>query len=167
MANTTDQLTAMMNKYYAKTYTHNYIFGIAKGNDFFAIAFRDLSFADLLTLAKLDKPSHKHASRGTVARYKGCVTQTYKLGLEKGTITWVGTKASYTADAKEWQAKHPGCNMGDYFEYVISKMLGDSEWNGHNSDHGNVAGDLTIDGVPFQLKTNGGQWITETQYRNW
>jgi len=146
------------------SYTHNYLFNFVKDGKVYALWLDNMSVDEMLMLSSVVKPSSKNAARGATLAFKGRATAAYMLGQIRGRLECIGTKAAYEADYTAWH-KATGYNRGDYFEYVIANMHG-LQWTNHNSTRGDMAGDLVIDGVPWQLKANGGNFTTERHMRN-
>ena len=147
-----------------RAYTHNYVFGFTKDGYMWALWLNNMSVDEMLTLSTIVKPSKKNASRGLTLAFKGRATAAYMLGQSRGRLQCIGTVAAYESDYKVWH-NQTKLNRGDYFEYVIAR-LNNVYWDGHNSTRGDIAGDLIIDGIHWQLKTNGGNFINERQMRN-
>lgn len=160
-----DLKNTMANATHKHGFTHNYCFGVYNGVNVYAVWIRDITANEIAELAYVDRPAPEVAYKGVCLRFKGKQVAAYKLGLRRGTVECIGTKAAFKAAAKKWQAQHKGLTMGHFFEAYIASLNG-IKWS-YQQDDGRLAPDLTIDNVEWQLKFNGGNFITEDQMLRW
>lgn len=147
MMNTTI-FNKMVNFYNGRAYTHNYIFGFAyKGTVYAVKATSDV----LATVLKLDKASR---GAGYSLRFKpntGIKLMLMSLGAE------VVCSTDYFKEAVA-TCKY---NKGEVFEKMVTEMSGQT-WEKDNVPF-TEDGDLTVDGIAYQIKFEGASFITEKQ----
>lgn len=138
----------MVEFYNSKAYTHNYIFGFNyKGNVYMVKTTSKL----LAYVLKLDKASR---GKGYSLRFKPNNTIREMLLVEGAElICSVEMFKSLVADSKY--------NKGEIFERLVT------EWYGQEWEKDNVPftddGDLTVDGIAYQIKYEQATFITEAQ----
>ena len=138
----------MVEFYNSKAYTHNYIFGFNyKGNVYMVKTTSKL----LAYILKLDKASR---GKGYSLRFKPNNTIREMLLAEGAElICSVEMFKSLVADSKY--------NKGEIFERLVT------EWYGQEWEKDNVPftddGDLTVDGIAYQIKYEQATFITEAQ----
>ena len=134
--------------YNRNAYTHKYIFGYTnKGNVYFVQV--DGSMLDYLT--KLDKASR---GAGYSLRFKPDRTQkSLMLDLNPTLLCSVEYFNAMVETSKY--------NRGEVFEKMITELYG-QEWVKDNVPF-TEDGDLTVDGVAYQLKFEKATFITEGQ----
>lgn len=127
----------MIKKYNALAYTHNYIFGFAyKGNVYMVETKNDV----LPYILKLDR-----ASRGAGMALRFCPTNEQKLNLIAKGAKVVCSKVFF--DETVASLKY---NKGETFEKMVTEAYG-QEWTKDNVPF-TIDGDLTVDGVAYQIK---------------
>ena len=138
----------MVDFYNKASYTHNYIFGIAlKGNIYMVKTTSQL----LSYVLKLDKASR---GKGYSLRFKPN-NKVREMLLAEGAELICSTEMfnSLVASTKY--------NKGEVFERLIT------EWYGQEWEKDNVPftddGDLTVDGIAYQIKYEQATFITEAQ----
>ena len=127
----------MINAYNELAYTHNYIFGFTyKG-----VVYATTTDAKVLPyVLKLDR-----ASRGAGYALRFCPTNEQKIYLISKGATVVCSKAFF-----ESEVANSNYNKGEVFEKMITESYG-QEWSKDNIPF-TVDGDLTVDGVAYQIK---------------
>ena len=138
----------MVEFYNSKAYTHNYIFGFNyKGNVYMVKTTSKI----LAYVLKLDKASR---GKGYSLRFKPN-NKIREMLLAEGAelICSVEMFKSLVADSKY--------NKGEIFERLVT------EWYGQEWEKDNVPftedGDLTVDGIAYQIKYEQATFITEAQ----
>lgn len=138
----------MVKTYNDKAYTHEYIFGINyKGNIYMV-----KTTSQLLSLVlKLDKASR---GKGYSLRFKPN-NKVRELLLSQGAELICSTEI-FTKLANE--SKY---NKGEVFEKLVT------EWYGQKWEKDNIPftedGDLTVNGIAYQIKYEQATFLTETQ----
>lgn len=138
----------MVRTYNDKAYTHEYIFGINyKGNIYMV-----KTTSQLLTLVlKLDK-----ASRG-----KGYSLRFKPNNKIREMLLAEGAELICSAEMFGKLANESKYNKGEVFEKLVT------EWYGQKWEKDNIPftedGDLTVDGIAYQIKYEQATFLTETQ----
>lgn len=138
----------MVKTYNDKAYTHEYIFGINyKGNIYMV-----KTTSQLLTLVlKLDK-----ASRG-----KGYSLRFKPNNKIREMLLAEGAELICSAEMFSKLANESKYNKGEVFEKLVT------EWYGQKWEKDNIPftedGDLTVDGIAYQIKYEQATFLTETQ----
>ena len=138
----------MVNTYNSKAYTPNYIFGIDyKGN-----IYKDTVDHEILSLIlKLDKASR---GKGYSLRFKPN-NKIREMLLAKGAQLICSTEyfKKLTSESKY--------NKGEIFEKLVT------EWYGQTWEKDSIPftedGDLTVDGIAYQIKFEQATFLTEAQ----
>ena len=134
--------------YNSKAYTHNYIFGFNYKGNVYMVKTTNKVLAYVL---KLDKASR---GKGYSLRFKPN-NKIREMLLAEGAelICSVEMFKSLVADSKY--------NKGEIFERLVT------EWYGQEWEKDNVPftddGDLTVDGIAYQIKYEQATFITEAQ----
>ena len=138
----------MVKTYNDKAYTHEYIFGINyKGNIYMV-----KTTSQLLSLVlKLDKASR---GKGYSLRFKPN-NKVRELLLSEG-ATLICSAEMFSKLASE--SKY---NKGEVFEKLVTEWYG-QEWE-KDSIPFTEDGDLTVDGIAYQIKYEQATFLTETQ----
>ena len=138
----------MVEFYNSKAYTHNYIFGFNyKGNVYMVKTTSKI----LAYVLKLDKASR---GKGYSLRFKPNNTIREMLLAEGAElICSVEMFKSLVADSKY--------NKGEIFERLVTEWFG-QEWEKDNVPFTDD-GDLTVDGIAYQIKYEQATFITEAQ----
>lgn len=138
----------MVNTYNSKAYTHRYIFGINyKGNIYMVKTTSEL----LAYILKLDKASR---GKGYSLRFKPN-NKIREMLLAEGAelICSAEMFKDLTAESKY--------NKGEVFEKLVT------EWFGQTWEKDSVPftedGDLTVDGIAYQIKYEQATFLTEAQ----
>lgn len=138
----------MVNTYNSKAYTPNYIFGIDyKGNIYKVTVDHEI----LSLILKLDKASR---GKGYSLRFKPN-NKIRELLLAKGAQLICSTEyfKKLTSESKY--------NKGEIFEKLVT------EWYGQTWEKDSVPftedGDLTVDGIAYQIKFEQATFLTEAQ----
>lgn len=156
----------MSNAAYKHAFTHRYLFGIYNGKFVYAIYAEDLSADDIATLAYVDRPCDEHPERGLCLRFKGSQQETMRLAVKRRwRIECLENRVAFDQRKKRWLDENPKRNSGHFFEAYIASRNGQT-WK-YQQDDGRYAPDLWLDGMPYQLKFLGGNFITEQQMTNW
>ena len=136
----------MINRYNELSYTHNYIYGFYFQNMVYMVK----ATADLMPyILKLDK-----ASRGAGYSLRFCPTKVQKaLLLSKGAI------GLCSKDFFETSVKKSKYNKGEIFEKMITEFYG-QEWTKDNVPF-TEDGDLTVNGIAYQIKFEKGTFTNE------
>ena len=138
----------MVEFYNSKAYTHNYIFGFNYKGNVYMVKTTSKVLAYVL---KLDKASR---GKGYSLRFKPN-NKIREMLLAEGAelICSVEMFKSLVADSKY--------NKGEIFERLVT------EWYGQEWEKDNVPftddGDLTVDGIAYQIKYEQATFITEAQ----
>ena len=138
----------MVEFYNSKAYTHNYIFGFNYKGNVYMVKTTSKVLAYVL---KLDKASR---GKGYSLRFKPN-NKIREMLLADGAelICSVEMFKSLVADSKY--------NKGEIFERLVT------EWYGQEWEKDNVPftddGDLTVDGIAYQIKYEQATFITEAQ----
>lgn len=138
----------MVNFYNSNAYTHNYIFGFTLKGTVYAVKATSDVLAQILTLDK--------ASRGAgySLRFKpntGIKLMLMSMGAEPICST------EYFAEVKA-SDKY---NNGEVFEKMMTELAGQT-WEKDNVPF-TEDGDLTVDGIAYQIKFEKASFITEKQ----
>lgn len=134
--------------YNEKSFTHNYIFGFTyKGNVY---AVKTTSEA-LAYITKVDK-----ASRGAGLALRFKPNTSIKLMLMD-----MGAKAICSTEMFEEVLKSDRYNRGEVFEKMVTEMSGQT-WTKDNVPFTDD-GDLTVNGVAYQIKYEKATFINEAQ----
>lgn len=142
-------LKNMMIRFYnGKSYTHNYIFGFRfGGNVWFVIVTAEL----LPELLKLDK-----ASRGAGYALR------FKPNKEQKTLLMsYGAKVLCSEKYFDELTAESKYNKGEIFEKLVTELNG-QEWEKDNVPF-TEDGDLTVDGIAYQIKFEKASFINEKQ----
>lgn len=138
----------MVNTYNSKAYTPNYIFGIDyKGNIYKVTVDHEI----LSLILKLDKASR---GKGYSLRFKPN-NKIRELLLAKGAQLICSTEyfKKLTSESKY--------NKGEIFEKLVT------EWYGQTWEKDSIPftedGDLTVDGIAYQIKFEQATFLTEAQ----
>ena len=138
----------MINRYNEVAFTHNYIFGFNYKGNVYMVKTTSKVLAYVL---KLDKASR---GKGYSLRFKPN-NKIREMLLAEGAelICSVEMFKSLVADSKY--------NKGEIFERLVT------EWYGQEWEKDNVPftddGDLTVDGIAYQIKYEQATFITEAQ----
>ena len=143
MTNKTALFQMMINRYNELSFTHNYIFGFTYQGNVYAVT---TTYAILPYILKLDKASR---GQGYSIRFRPTKKQKTLL-LSKGAELICSYEFFAETVAK---SKY---NKGEIFE----KLLVGETWI-KNSVPFTKAGDITIDGVPYQIKYEGATFTNE------
>lgn len=127
----------MINRYNELSYTHNYIYGFYFQNMVYMVITDEKIMPFIL---KLDKASR---GAGYSLRFKPTVEQKALL-LSKG-ATPICSKKFF-----EETFSNSKYNRGEIFEKVVSEYYG-LEWKKDNIPFTD-GGDITVNGIPYQLK---------------
>ena len=138
----------MVKTYNDKAYTHEYIFGINyKGNIYMV-----KTTSQLLTLVlKLDK-----ASRG-----KGYSLRFKPNNKIREMLLAEGAELICSTEMFGKLANESKYNKGEVFEKLVTEWFG-QEWEKNNVPFTDD-GDLTVDGIAYQIKYEQATFITEAQ----
>ena len=137
----------LIDRYNAVAYTHEYIWGFEyKGNIYMSIT----DSSAMAYVCKLDK-----ASRGCGMALRFCPTTDQKLALLPNATLLCSKKYFEEAYAA---SKY---NRGEIFEKMVTEHFGQI-WVKDNVPF-TEDGDLTVDGVAYQLKFEKATFITEAQ----
>lgn len=143
----------MINEYHAASFTSEYIFGFAdRGNIWACYANAEI----LPYVLKLDKASSKNGGGYSVRFNPNKAT---KELLKSGKAFILCSEAEFNTvygDSKY--------NRGECFEMLIAKHFG-QEWQ-KDSVPFTDDGDITVDGIPYQLKYTKATFCTESSLRN-
>ena len=138
----------MVNTYNSKAYTHEYIFGIDyKGNIYMVKTTSQI----LSLILKLDKASR---GKGYSLRFKPN-NKIREMLLAKGAQLICSTEyfKKLTSESKY--------NKGEIFEKLVT------EWYGQTWEKDSIPftedGDLTVDGIAYQIKFEQATFLTEAQ----
>lgn len=139
----------MLLKFYVeKSYTHNYIFGFrAAGNIWFVLVTAEL----LPELLKLDKASR---GAGYALRFKPNKAQ-------KALLASYGAKVLCSEKFFDELASESKYNKGEIFEKLVTELAG-QVWEKDNVPFTDD-GDLTVDGIAYQIKFEKATFINEKQ----
>ena len=138
-------LESMINRYNELSYTHMYMLGFEfQGNIYMTIADSNI----LPYVLKLDK-----ASRGAGYALRFCPNKTQKVLLLP--------EAQLICSKKffEETVKNSKYNKGEIFEKIITEKFGQT-WVKDNIPY-TVDGDITIDGIAYQIKFQKATFLTE------
>lgn len=127
----------MINKYNALAYTHNYIFGFYYKGNVYAVKTTNEVLPYIL---KLDR-----ASRGAGMALRFCPTNEQKINLIAKGAKVVCSKVYF--DDMVATSEY---NKGEIFEKMETEAYG-QEWKKDNVPF-TIDGDLTVDGVAYQIK---------------
>jgi hypothetical protein len=138
----------MVEFYNTKAFTHNYIFGFNYKGNVYMVKTTSKVLAYVL---KLDKASR---GKGYSLRFKPNNTIREMLLAEGAElICSVEMFKSLVADSKY--------NKGEIFERLVTEWFG-QEWEKDNVPFTDD-GDLTVDGIAYQIKYEQATFITEAQ----
>ncbi len=147
MTNTT-LFSRMIQKYNEHSFTHNYIFGFEyKGNVYMV----DTTSEALPYILTLDKASR---GAGYSLRFKPTVEQRLYL------ISLGATVLCSSAYFKEVVASNK-YNNGENFEKLVTEYFGQT-WEKDTVPFWKD-GDITVDGIPYQVKFNKASFTSEKQ----
>lgn len=136
----------LINEYNRLAYTHEYIFGFAYKGIVYAIK----ADAEVLPyVLKLDK-----ASRGAGYSIRFCPTNAQKLYL-------IAKGAEVVCSEKYFleEVANSTYNKGEIFEKMETEKVGQT-WEKDNVPF-TIDGDLTVDGVAYQIKYQGATFTNE------
>ena len=136
----------LINEYNRLAYTHNYIFGFEYKGVVYAVTTTNEILPYIL---KLDKASR---GAGLALRFKPTNAQKMLL-IAKGAIV-VGTAEWFKAEVES-----NNYNIGENFERIITERNGQT-WK-KDSVPFTIDGDLTVDGVAYQIKYQGATFTNE------
>lgn len=141
-------LKEMVRFYNRHAFTHNYIFGINfHGNIFMVETSSDI----LCQVLKLDKASR---GNGYALRFKPNNKVRELLMTEKATFLCSAEMFRDLCDESKY-------NKGEVFEKLVTEYYG-QEWE-KDSVPFTDDGDLTVDGVAYQIKYESASFINEKQ----
>lgn len=136
----------MISRYNELSYTHNYIYGFYFQNMVYMVE----ATAEIMPyILKLDR-----ASRGQGYSLRFCPTGTQKIFLLTKGAKILCSKTFFETTVKE--SKY---NKGEIFEKMVTEFY-NQEWTKDNvpfTDNG----DLTIDGIAYQIKFEKATFINE------
>ena len=136
----------MINRYNELSYTHNYIYGFYFQNVVYMVE----ATADLMPyILKLDK-----ASRGAGYSLRFCPNRNQKAFLL--------SKGAYPLCSKDFfetSVRESKYNKGEVFEKMVTEYFG-QVWEKDNIPFIDD-GDLTINGIAYQIKFEKGTFINE------
>ena len=141
----------MIKFYNSKAYTHKYIFGFVYNRKvYFVHATADI----LCQVLKLDK-----ASRG----------QGYSIRFRpnkaiKELLMSMGAQVLCSEDYFKGLCSMSKYNKGDCFEMLVTEYYG-QRWETRNSIPFTDDGDLTVDGIAYQIKYQDATFINEGQIK--
>lgn len=146
--NKTAMMNAMIEKYDEKSFTHNYIFGIAVHGIVYAIKATAEILPFILTV--------DCASRGNgfSLRFKPTKEQ-------KELLLTKGAKAICSARFFDAEVAASKYNRGEIFEKMVTESFG-QEWKKDNVPFTND-GDITVNGIAYQIKYEKATFATEKQ----
>jgi hypothetical protein len=136
----------LLTEYNNLAYTHNYILGFELKGVVYAV---NVTAEILPLVTKLDKASR---GAGYALRFKPTIAQ--KLMLV--------AKGAYILGSAEWfkqEVASNNYNIGENFERIITERAGQT-WT-KNSVPFTIDGDLTVDGVAYQIKYQGATFTNE------
>lgn len=140
----------LINTYNTKAFTHHYIYGFRfLGNVYIAYATAE----DMPYLTKLDK-----ASRGAGYSLRFKPTKAQKTFLLQSAKVLCSEK--YFNECYE----NSIYNRGEIFEKLVTEMYGQT-WVKDNVPF-TMDGDLTVDGIAYQIKYEGATFCTEKSLAN-
>ena len=143
----------LITEYNAKAYTHEYMFGFAdKGMIWVCYAQAE----DLPYITTLDRTSSKRGG-GYSLRFKP--TRRQKEMLKRGK-----TFILCSSDYFESECKSSKYNKGEVFEKLVTEYFGQT-WVKDNVPF-TMDGDLTVNGIAYQLKFDKATFCTEKSLRN-
>lgn len=138
----------MLNAYESNAYTNEYIFGICyKGNIYMIKTTSQL----LALVLKLDK-----ASRG-----KGYSLRFKPNNKIREMLLAEGAELICSAEMFDELAKNSKYNKGEIFEMLVAEWFG-QEWE-KDSVPFTEDGDITVNGIAYQIKYEQATFLTETQ----
>ena len=136
----------MINRYNELSFTHNYIYGFYFQNMVYMVH----ADATLMPyILKLDK-----ASRGAGYSLRFCPTNAIKVMLISKGATLLCSK-----DFFEKSVKESIYNKGEIFEKMVTEKYG-QEWHKDNIPF-TEDGDLTVNGIAYQIKFEKATFINE------
>lgn len=136
----------LINEYNRLAYTHNYIFGFEYKGLIYAVTTTNEVLPYIL---KLDK-----ASRGAGLALRFKPTNAQKMLLI--------AKGAEVVGSAEWfknEVESNNYNIGENFERIITERNGQT-WEKDNVPF-TIDGDLTVDGVAYQIKYQGATFTNE------
>lgn len=144
-----NEIKAMLTAFYNKhAFTHNYILGFRmNGNIYYVI----VTAKELDFVTKLDKASR---GAGYSLRFKPNKTQ-------KNYLLSLGAEVLCSEEFFNELKKMSKYNFGELFEKLITELNG-QEWTKDNVPF-TEDGDLTVNGIAYQLKFEKATFITEAQ----
>ena len=145
-----NMLQHLINAYNAAAFTHNYIWGFAyKGMVYMAVTTSDV----MPYVCKVDK-----ASRGAGYSLRFCPTADQKLTLMPG--------AKVLCSKKYFEEVYAASkyNRGEIFEKLVTEHFG-QVWTKDNVPF-TEAGDITVDGVAYQIKYQKATFCNEKSLAN-
>lgn len=136
-----------MVEFYKETaYTHNYIFGYAyKKNVYMTITTSEV----LNEIISLDKAGH---NEGVAIKFK-------PNNAQKLMLMSINNEPICTEEYLESLFKESKYNRGEIFEKIITEKYGQT-WVKDNIPY-TVDGDITIDGIAYQIKYQKATFLTE------
>ena len=139
---------SMVGFYNSHSYTHSYIFGFrAAGNIWFVVATAEL----LPSLLKLDKASR---GAGYALRFKPNKGQ-------KALLLSLGAEVLCSEKYFDELVASSKYNKGEIFEKLVTEHFGQT-WEKDNVPFTDD-GDLTVDGIAYQIKFEKASFINEKQ----
>lgn len=146
--NKTAMMNAMIEKYDEKSFTHNYIFGIVVSGIVYAIKATSEILPFILTLDS--------ASRGN-----GYSLRFKPTNGQKEILLAKGAKALCSARFFDAEVAASKYNRGEIFEKMVTESFG-QEWKKDNVPFTDD-GDITVDGIAYQIKYEKATFTTEKQ----
>ena len=143
--------TEMVKRYNENAFTHNYIYGITYKGVVYMI--HD-DATDMVLITKLDKASR---GAGYALRFKPTKEQKTYL-MAKGAVA-ICSKEFFEAEVAN--SKY---NKGEIFEKMITEYYG-QQWE-KDSVPFTEDGDITVDGIAYQIKFEAASFCTEKSLAN-
>ena len=134
--------------YNEKSFTHNYIFGVAYKGKVYAIKTTSAILPYVLTVDK--------ASRG-----QGCSLRFKPNNEQRLTLIAEGAEVLCSVEYLEKLFDDSVYNRGEIFEKLVTERYG-QVWEKDRVPF-NEAGDLEVDGVAYQIKYEKASFISEGQ----
>ena len=146
----TNLFKMMIDRYNSVAYTHNYIWGFT----YKKVVYMAVTGAETMPyVCKLDT-----ASRGCGKALRFCPKTAQKLVLLPNAMPICSAKYfKAVADSSKY-------NKGEVFEKMVTELFG-QEWTKDNIPF-TKAGDIEIDGVPYQIKFEAATFCNEKSIAN-